>query len=150
MLYQTAQASLRLGLPLEFVVIGYTDKDKNLESLKNVRITGRYKPDEVMGLIRSEAPSLLWIPSVWPETFCFTLSEALSAGVQPVVFNLGAQADRVQQVGWGEIMPLDLMTNAEGAAQFLASCKLTHPSDEERHAFIQNYSDVAAYYGSDE
>ncbi len=150
LLYQTAQASLRLGLPLEFVVIGYTDKDKNLESLKNVRITGRYKPDEVMGLIRSEAPSLLWIPSVWPETFCFTLSEALAAGVQPVVFNLGAQADRVQQVGWGEIMPLDLMTNAEGAAQFLASCKLTHPSDEERHAFIQNYSDVAAYYGSNE
>jgi FkbM family methyltransferase len=147
LLYQTAQAAIKLGLPLEFVVIGHTNKDNKLGSLKNLRITGRYKPDEVMDIIRSEAPSLLWIPSVWPETFCFTLSEALAAGVQPVVFDLGAQADRVRQIGWGEIMPLDLLTDPHRAAQFLASCELTHPSNDVRQGLIREYANIDAYYG---
>jgi hypothetical protein len=39
---------------------------------------------------------LIWIPSIWPETYCYVLSAALRSGTQVAVFDLGAQAERVR------------------------------------------------------
>ena len=41
-------------------------------------------------------PDLAFLPSIWPETWCFTLSEAWAAGLYAVVFDLGAQAERMR------------------------------------------------------
>ncbi len=45
---------------------------------------------------------LVIIPSIVPESFCMTLSEALALGIPVVTSNLGAQGDRVKKlnVGW--------------------------------------------------
>lgn len=146
LLFQVAQAAQRFGIPLEFVVIGYTDQDRALRSLGNVEITGPYESDRVLDVIREAAPELIWISSVCPETFCFTLSEAMAAGVQPVVFDLGAQADRIRQIGWGTIMPLKLMTDPEGVARFLASCDLVPPHAAARGSLVREYMNVQEYF----
>lgn len=145
-LYQTAKATLALGLAMEFIVIGYTDQDQALKSFKNVTITGKYDKKTVTQTIRNLKPDFIWIPSVWPETFCYTLSEAIAAGVQPITFDFGAQADRIRQVGWGTIMPLSLMSNPDGAAQFLACCEKIKPTDSARQSLIRAYPNIDSYY----
>ena len=51
------------------------------------------------------APHLCLIPSIWPETYCYALSSAFENGVPPVVFDNGAQAERVREAGWGVVLP---------------------------------------------
>jgi glycosyltransferase involved in cell wall biosynthesis len=46
--------------------------------------------------------SVVLISSIWPETFCYTASEALLLGYPVIACNVGAQADRVRRfdAGW--------------------------------------------------
>ena len=43
------------------------------------------------------------IPSTWPETWCFALTDAWEAGLPALVFDIGTQAQRVRETGrgWG-------------------------------------------------
>ena len=58
-------------------------------------ITGEYKDDDAIALIRAQNAHLAFIPSVWPETWCFALSRAWQAGLKVAAFDLGAQAERI-------------------------------------------------------
>ena len=95
-------------LPLEFVVIGYTENDKPLLKTGKVFITGRYSETEVPHLLRRERPDMVFLPSVWPETWCYTLDYALATGLPVVSFDLGAIAERLRTAGLGILLPLDL------------------------------------------
>ena len=94
-------------LPLEFVVIGYTEDDAPLLATGKVFITGRYTEAEAAHLIRREHPDVLWLPSVWPETWCYTLDHALGAGLPVAAFDLGAIAERLRAAGAGLLLPLE-------------------------------------------
>jgi GT2 family glycosyltransferase/glycosyltransferase involved in cell wall biosynthesis len=87
------------GLPIEFVVIGYSRDDAPLLATGKVFITGRYQEDEIAELLAREDADLALLPSVWPETWCFALSHALSAGLPVVAFDLGAIAERLRESG---------------------------------------------------
>jgi len=52
------------------------------------------------------------LPSVVPETWCHTLTEAWSAGLQVAAFDLGAQAERIRAGGRGFLLPLGLSAGA--------------------------------------
>ncbi len=95
-------------LPLEFVVIGYTENDKSLLKTGKVFITGRYSEIEAPHLLRRERLDIAFLPSVWPETWCYTLDYALTAGLPVVAFDLGAIAERLRAAGLGMLLPLDL------------------------------------------
>jgi GT2 family glycosyltransferase/glycosyltransferase involved in cell wall biosynthesis len=95
-------------LPLEFVVIGYTENDKQLLKTGKVFITGRYSEIEAPHLLRRERPDIVFLPSVWPETWCYTLDYAMAAGLPVVSFDLGAIAERLRAAGVGILLPLDL------------------------------------------
>jgi GT2 family glycosyltransferase/glycosyltransferase involved in cell wall biosynthesis len=95
-------------LPLEFVVIGYTEDDASLLATGRVFITGRYSEGEAAHLLRREQPHIAWLASVWPETWCYTLDYALSAGLPVVAYDLGAIAERLRAAGTGELLPLDM------------------------------------------
>jgi glycosyltransferase involved in cell wall biosynthesis len=96
------------GLPLEFHVIGSTDRDAALRRLGNVQITGRYRERDVYDLLASRRPHLAFLPSECPESFMFTLSIAIAAGLFVVCFDLGAQAERLRRWGWGRPISLEL------------------------------------------
>lgn len=150
LLHATAQAALAARLDLRFTVIGMTIRDDLFAGVPNVTITGGYPPREVLARIADVAPDLIWLPSVWPETFCYTLTEAVAAGVMPVVADLGAQADRLRSIGWGQIMPLAMMTDPEAAAAFLAGCEITDPPQGARAMLIRAFPGSTAYYAPEQ
>jgi GT2 family glycosyltransferase/glycosyltransferase involved in cell wall biosynthesis len=106
-------------LPLEFVVIGYSHDDAALHATGKVSISGRYGEDEATYLLRREQPDIAWFPSVWPETWCYTLDYALQAGLPVAAFDLGAIAERVRGLESAMLMPLEL-TAAEINDRLLA------------------------------
>jgi GT2 family glycosyltransferase len=95
-------------LPLEFVVVGYTADDAPLLKTGKVFITGRYTDAEAPHLLRREDPDVAWLPSVWPETWCYALDYVLAAGLPVLAFDLGAIAERVSAAGAGKLIPLEL------------------------------------------
>ncbi len=107
-LLECARDAAARRLPLEFVVIGYTEDDKPLLKTRKVSITGRYSDIEASHLLRRERPDIVFLPSVWPETWCYTLDYALAAGLPVVSFDLGAIAERLRAAGTGDLLPLNL------------------------------------------
>jgi glycosyltransferase involved in cell wall biosynthesis len=95
------------ALPLSFVVIGHTIDDARLLATGRAFITGPYAPGEAEALIRAQECTIALLPSVWPETWCYALTEAWRAGLRTVAFDLGAQAERVRDIGHGVLLPLD-------------------------------------------
>jgi GT2 family glycosyltransferase/glycosyltransferase involved in cell wall biosynthesis len=105
-LLDCALDAARRSLPLEFTVIGYSHDDARLLKTGRVFITGRYFDIEVPNLIRRERPSVILLPSVWPETWSYTLSHAIASGLPVVSFDLGAIAERLRQLDKGHLLPL--------------------------------------------
>ncbi len=100
------------SLPLEFVVVGYTADDTRLMDAGPVFVTGEYADADATALIWAQRAHLAFIPSVWPETWCFALSRAWEAGLPAVAFDLGAQAERIRASGRGWVLPLGLQARA--------------------------------------
>jgi GT2 family glycosyltransferase len=105
-LLECAREARRRRLPLEFVVIGHTENDAALLKTGKVFITGRYSEGEAPHLLRRERPDVAFFPSVWPETWCYTLDDALAAGLPVAAFDLGAIAERLRQSGRHTLLPL--------------------------------------------
>ncbi len=95
------------GLPIRFTVVGFTENDA-LARRAGVHVTGRYRPGEVQGLLEACRPTLAFFPTLGPETYSFTFSIALRTWLFPVVFDLGAIAERLADLGWGRTLPLAL------------------------------------------
>ncbi len=91
-----ARDARKRRLNLEFVVIGYTENDAPLLATGRVFITGPYIDGEAPHLIARERPDFAWLPSVWPETWCYTLDHALAVGLPVAAFDLGAIAERLR------------------------------------------------------
>ncbi len=100
-----ARDSRARALPLSFVVVGHTMDDARLIEA-GVFVTGPYQPEEAEALIRAQEASTAFVPSVVPETWCFTLTEAWRAGLRAAAFDLGAQAERIRATGRGFLLPL--------------------------------------------
>jgi glycosyltransferase involved in cell wall biosynthesis len=122
-LVEVARDALIRRLPIDYVIVGYTDRDSEFRKLANVRMTGSYSEDKVQDILASEAPHLAFLPSVWPETFCYTLSIALAAGLPVAVFDLGAQSERLSRLKGGRsiIMPVALAKQPDKINDLLLS-----------------------------
>lgn len=107
-LLECARDAMRRSLPLEFVVVGYTDLDAR--SLpRNLKVTGRYDESEVLSILQRQDAHVVLVPSVCPETYCYTLSIALTAGFPVYAFNFGAPAERLASEPGHVLLPLSLM-----------------------------------------
>jgi len=103
-----ARDAVLRNLPLEFVLVGHTPDDRRLLETGRVAVTGTYREGEGEALVREQQADLAWLPSLWPETWCFTLGVAWRAGLKAAVFDIGAQAERVRATGHGWVLPLGL------------------------------------------
>ncbi|CAF9942873.1 hypothetical protein IMSHALPRED_005266, partial [Imshaugia aleurites] len=94
---------------LHFAVIGHTSLDEELLRLPNVSVTGRYESEELDRLLDEKNALIALFLHVWPETYSYTFSEAVGAGLLPVVPDLGAPAERVRLAGYGKVygFPID-------------------------------------------
>ena len=92
-------------LPIRITVIGYTHNDVAARAA-GINVTGAYTNDRAQELIARTDPHLIWVPSLWPETYCYTLSIALASGRPVAAFDIGAQAARLRRLQTGTLIPL--------------------------------------------
>jgi len=102
------QDAARRDLPLDFMLAGASADDEPLLETGRIFITGAYQTEELPALLAGLQADLAFIPSIWPETWCFTLSEAWAAGLYTLAFDLGAQAERIAATQRGGLLPLGL------------------------------------------
>lgn len=93
------------GSDVSLVLFGDFESEENIEGVK---VTGEYRRDDLSRLLQSEEIDLVMIPSIWPETFSYTCSEAISTGLPVASFDLGAPAERVATYERGLVLPLDI------------------------------------------
>jgi GT2 family glycosyltransferase/glycosyltransferase involved in cell wall biosynthesis len=103
-----ARDAAQRDLPLEFVVIGYTHDDMRLIDTGRAQVTYRFAPEKAVAEITAQKADIAFIPSIWPETWCFALSDAWAAGLKTAVFDIGTQAERVRATNNGWVLPLAL------------------------------------------
>ncbi len=101
-----AREAARSGLNLFFTVIGHTIDDRRLMATGRVFVTGPFAEGEAEALIRLHRNDVALLPSIWPETWCFTLTEAWRAGLAVVAFDIGTPAERIRRTGGGTLLPL--------------------------------------------
>lgn len=82
--------------------------DKEIADMPSSEIikTGPYDRNQLPTLISRHNIKLICIFSIFPESFCYTLSEALMCGIPVVVRDIGALGDRVRALDCGWIVPL--------------------------------------------
>lgn len=68
---------------------------------------GEYDDSDLPDLLRWLKPDLVWFPAQWPETYSYTLSAALQAGLPVAVPNIGAFAERAAGRPWSWVYPWD-------------------------------------------
>lgn len=100
------------NLPLEFMLAGHSTDDARLMATGRVFVTGRYAEADAEALIRAQQAHFAFLPSIWPETWGFTLGLAWRAGLNAVVFDVGAMGARVRASGRGIVLPLGLSAPA--------------------------------------
>ncbi|MCW5733925.1 MAG: glycosyltransferase [Enhydrobacter sp.] len=93
--------------PLTFKLIG-AGADAALLHGAGVQTTGFYRPSDLDRLIDAANPHVVFLPSVWPETWSFVLTHALRHGLPIVAFDIGAPAERLRELGRGHLLPLEL------------------------------------------
>lgn len=72
--------------------------------IPNLHVHGPYAPGSLPRLLRDHDVSIHF--SIWPETYCISLSEAWAAGLVPIVADIGALGERVNDRVNGLKVPL--------------------------------------------
>ena len=91
-LLNLAREAKARSLPIRHHIVAYSDLTSEMTGA-GVTETGHYDSEtEAIDRLTKIRPSCVFLPSIWPDTFCFTLSIAFALGIPPVVFDLGAQA----------------------------------------------------------
>lgn len=99
----------RLNFPeFRFHVIGFTNVDRDLSAIGNVTVFGKYDRDDLPALVEVTQSRIALFLHGWPETFSYTLTEAVGLGLIPVVPDIGAPAERVRGSGFGVVFPFPI------------------------------------------
>lgn len=72
-----------------------------------ISVTGPYEHEELPKFVSYYGINVILMPSIVPETFSYTLSEAMAMELPIVAFDIGAQGSRVRQYRFGEVIALD-------------------------------------------
>ena len=108
-LLRRIKASDRNNL-IEFHFLG-----KGSEALSDIGIShGEYRREDFRERVQTIRPSLSAILSIWPETYCHTLSESWAVGLPVIASRIGALEERVQRERGGWLIDVD------DAAMFLS------------------------------
>jgi len=105
--------------PIEFYVIGASQIPLPPASDASLVETGTYAEGEIGVILDEIKPHLVWFPAQWPETYSYTLSEALAAGMPVVASEIGAFSERLQRRAWTWMLnwnstPEEIVTYFEG------------------------------------
>jgi GT2 family glycosyltransferase/glycosyltransferase involved in cell wall biosynthesis len=80
---------------LAIQVIGEAEQELAEASAERFSVTGRYEEAELTTLLARAKPHVAWFPAQWPETYSYTLSAAIDAGLPVVATRIGAFPERL-------------------------------------------------------
>ncbi|MFZ5906083.1 MAG: glycosyltransferase [Nitrospirota bacterium] len=92
---------------IRFSIIGNIFDHSIIPSRHNLSLAGGYARDEVVKKIQKESPDVILLLSNWPETFSYTLSEAIAGGVPVIATDGGALRERVSKFSAGFLVPVE-------------------------------------------
>lgn len=76
----------------------------NRSDSKLIKILGEYDRTELPSILKQHQIDMIFIPSVWDETFCYTAQEAIMTDLPVLCFGFGGQAEQVSQYSNGVIL----------------------------------------------
>lgn len=87
---------------VDWFVFGGIGSDKLMElETSNLIKTGYYKPEQLTDLLKSYEIDLICIMSIWPETYSYTLTEAVLNKIPVIVTDIGAHGERTKEYDYG-------------------------------------------------
>ena len=90
-------------LEIRITVIGSIDAECDPDV---VFITGQYSHGNLAKLIERHGANLMFLSSIWPETFSYVTHELIALGLPVACFNFGAPADKVKSYELGCVIQL--------------------------------------------
>ncbi|WP_457675351.1 glycosyltransferase [Thiolapillus sp.] len=86
-----AMEARRRGLSLEFHLLGYAYRPLDTAVIEH----GAYAESDLPRHLETIKPDIVWFTALWPETYSYTLSEMLQAGLPVVAPDIGAFPERL-------------------------------------------------------
>ncbi|MHA7874969.1 glycosyltransferase [Roseivivax sp.] len=126
-----AELARLCGDDLQLTLIGEIAPGLDLPA--HVTRSGAYDPEDIAPLARARGVTHWLIPSLWPETFCFALHEALATGLPVLGFDLGAQGASLAAAPNGTALPYHPGA-PDRMAQAVRAAVLAAPAAEARRA----------------
>jgi GT2 family glycosyltransferase/glycosyltransferase involved in cell wall biosynthesis len=77
-------------------VIGYAETPLPAPLADRITVTGEYAEAELPRLLADAKPDVVWFPAQWPETYSYTLSAGINAGLPIVATRIGAFPERLE------------------------------------------------------
>jgi GT2 family glycosyltransferase/glycosyltransferase involved in cell wall biosynthesis len=81
---------------LRFHLIGYAERRLPDDIARRISQTGKYEEADLPRLLAAARPHVVWFPAQWPETYSYTLSAAIDAGLPIVAMRIGAFPERLR------------------------------------------------------
>ena len=104
-LEDVATEAARRNAPIEFHLLGYGYRHLRAQPRARLTVHGSYDEKDLPALLQWLQPDLAWFPAQWPETYSYTLSACLQAGLPVVAPDLGAFAERLAGRPWSWVHP---------------------------------------------
>ena len=149
LLYSLALDAKLRALQINYCIVGYSAISDSMREVGVIE-TGRYASNEAcFALLKEVEPDFILLPSIWPETYCYTLSIALQSRNPIIVFDIGAQAERLRGVRNAIILDRAIIAHPEWINDAILTLP-SHVSEEistvPRFKFYEPFIDE--YYGS--
>lgn len=90
-----------------FSIVGNIFDPSLVPSYRNLNAQGGYTRNNVVDSIQKADPDIILLLSNWPETFSYTLSEAIASATPVITTDGGALRDRVSRHGVGFLVPVE-------------------------------------------
>lgn len=81
---------------IELHLIGYPERKPPPHVAARLHMTGEYDEPELLGKLAAANPHVVWFPAQWPETYSYTLTAAIDAGLPIVATRIGAFPERLR------------------------------------------------------
>jgi hypothetical protein len=95
-----ASLAAKQALPIEFHLLGFGYRSLRTQPRAALTVHGAYDDRDLPALLKWLEPDLAWFPAQCPETYSYTLSACLEAGLPVMASDLGALPDRLHSRPW--------------------------------------------------
>ena len=88
----------------EMTIIGHINLSSKT-GLSNIKVTGKYKQEQLPDLVEETGVNIILFPSTVPETFSYVMHEIMQMELPVVTLDRGAQKDCAVAYKWGTVVP---------------------------------------------